>query len=308
MHRTIEVTVPPAYTDELLHELEQLEDVINFSVVRGVSVKPPGDVLTVHALNRGADQIMSLADAAREHGEVSVSTAELTSLVDPKQEHKVANDVDEALWEEAETGLRHQGRTTSNFLTLMGMGGAIAATGFIVEATPQTIAFVSASIIAPGFEPLAKIPVGLALRRWSVVRRGLWSVVVGYLVLMISAALAFLLLRLTGVVAVDEFLGNSQVEELTNPTLREILVSACAAVAGITMVVAYRFSVLAGPLMALVLIPAAAMIGVALASGRLDLMYEGVMRLGLDILLVVLAGVLVVLLKQALFHRRAPIV
>ena len=144
MHRTIEVTVPPTYTDMLLHELEQLEDVINLSVVRGVSVKPPGDVLTVHALNRGADQVMSLADAAREHGEVSVSTAELTSLVDPKQEHKVANDVDEALWEEAETGLRHQGRTTSNFLTLMGMGGAIAATGFIVEATPQTIAFVSA--------------------------------------------------------------------------------------------------------------------------------------------------------------------
>jgi uncharacterized protein DUF389 len=249
MHRTIEVTVPPAYTDELLHELEQLEDVINLSVVRGVSVKPPGDVLTVHALNRGADQVMSLADAAREHGEVSVSTADLTSLVDPKQEHKVANDVDEALWEEAETGLRHQGRTTSNFLTLMGMGGAIAATGFMVEATPQTIAFVSASIIAPGFEPLAKIPVGLALRRWSVVRRGLWSVGVGYLVLMISAALAFLLLRLTGVVAVDEFLGNSQVEELTNPTLREILVSACAAVAGITMVVAYQFSVLAGPLL-----------------------------------------------------------
>ena len=308
MHRTIEVTVPPAYTDELLHELEQLEDVINLSVVRGVSVKPPGDVLTVHALNRGADQVMSLADAAREHGEVSVSTAELTSLVDPKQEHKVANDVDEALWEEAETGLRHQGRTTSNFLTLMGVGGAIAATGFMVEATPQTIAFVSASIIAPGFEPLAKIPVGLALRRWSVVGRGLWSVGVGYLVLIISAALAFLLLRLTGVVVVDEFLGNSQVEELTNPTLREILVSACAAVAGITMVVAYRFSVLAGPLMALVLIPAAAMIGVALASGRPDLMYEGVMRLGLDILLVILAGVLFVLLKQALVHRRAPMV
>src|SRR5215203_7531760 len=118
---------------------------------------------------------MRLAEAGRKHGHVSVSTGELTSIVDPEHERKVANDVDEALWEEAETGLRHQGRTTSNFLTLMGMGGAIAATGFMVEATPQTIAFVSASIIAPGFEPLAKIPVGLALRRWSVVGRGLWS-------------------------------------------------------------------------------------------------------------------------------------
>jgi hypothetical protein len=38
---------------------------------------------------------------------VSVSTAELTSIIDPEQERKVANDIDEALWEEVETDLRH---------------------------------------------------------------------------------------------------------------------------------------------------------------------------------------------------------
>ncbi len=55
MHRTLQITVPPSYTDELIHELERLEGVIHLSVVRGASVKPPGDVLTVHALNREAD-------------------------------------------------------------------------------------------------------------------------------------------------------------------------------------------------------------------------------------------------------------
>ena len=68
MHRTIEITVPPTYTDALTEELEQLEHVITVSVLRGASIKPPGDVVTVHVLNRGADQVMSLADAVRKGG------------------------------------------------------------------------------------------------------------------------------------------------------------------------------------------------------------------------------------------------
>lgn len=79
--------------------------------------------------------------------------------MDPDQAAAVARDVDEALWEETETGLRHQGRITSNYLAPMALGGAAAAAGFLVSPTTQVIAFVAASIIAPGFEALAKLPV-----------------------------------------------------------------------------------------------------------------------------------------------------
>lgn len=301
--------MPPSCTDELIYKLEQLEHVINLSVVRGASIKPPGDVVTVHALNRGADQVMRLAEGAhKEGGDVSVSTAELSSIVDPKHERKVANDVDEALWEEVETGLRHQSRLTPNYLGLMALGGAVAATGLVVESTPQTISVVAAAIIAPGFEPLAKIPMGLALRRWDVARRGLTSAAAGYLTLALSAALVFLLLRWAGVVTVEEFVGNSQVEELANPTLREILVSACGAVAGMVMMLSYRLNLIPGALIALMIIEAAAMTGTALAAGEPDLMYEGLERFSLDVLLIVVGGIIVVLLKQIIFHRRAPMV
>ena len=56
------------------------------------------------------------------------------------------------------------------------------------------------------------------------------------------------------------------------------------------------------------IIEATAMIGVALAAGEPGLMYEGAERLGLDILLIVAGGVLVVLLKQVIVHRRTPMV
>ncbi len=50
------------------------------------------------------------------------------------------------------------------------------------------------------------------------------------------------------------------------------------------------------------------MIGMALAAGEAALAYEGVERLGLDVLLIVVGGVLVVMFKQIAFHRRAPMV
>ncbi len=308
MHRTIEITVAPAFTDALLEDLKELEHVVGLSVNRGASIKPPGDAVTVHTLNRGADEVLRRVGAGQKYGEISVTTAELASIIDPRHAQAVDRGVDEAIWEEMETGLRHQGRVTPNYLFLMGLGGAVAAAGLISEAVPQTIAFVAASIIAPGFEPIAKIPLGLTLRRWNVIRRGLVSTGIGYVVLIVAAALMFLVLRLSGEATVDEFVKNPEVERIAHPTLVEILVSACAAMAGVTMIAAYRRSVIAGPLIALVLIPAAAMIGAAIAAGQLALAYEGLERLVLDAALIVVLGALVLLVKQAVVHRRASIV
>jgi Domain of unknown function (DUF389) len=308
VHTEIEVIVPSSHTDELIKDLQQMDEVISFSVVREASIKPPGDVITVHALNRGADEVLRLADAARTHGQVSVSTSELTSLIDPEHERKVANDVDEALWEEVETDLRHQGKLTTNYIGLMALGGAVAATGFAAESSSQAISFVAASIIAPGFEPLAAIPIGLALRRWAVVGRGLQSAAGGYLALILSAALTFLALRVSGVVMVEEFIINTEVRNLAEPGLREILVSGCGALAGMVMLLSRRHYLIPGALVALLVIEASALIGVSLAAGEPGLMLEGAKRFGLDVLLIVAGGVSIVVLKQALVHRRAPMI
>ena len=308
MHTEIEIIVHPSYTDQLIHDLEQMEEVISLSVVREASIKPPGDVLTVHALNRGSDKVLGLTDAARKQGQISVSTGELTSIIDPEHEQKVANDIDEALWEEVETELRHQGKLTMNYVSLMALGGVVAATGLVVESASQAISFVAASIIAPGFEPLAAIPIGLALRRWSVVGKGLQSVGGGYLALILSAALTYLVLHATGVVVAEEFISNTEVRNLAEPGLREILLSGCGAVAGMVMVLSLRRYLIPGALIALIVIEAAAMIGVALAAGEPGLMLEGAKRFGLDVVLIVVGGVPVVLLKQAIVHRRAPMI
>ena len=162
-------------------------------------------------------------------------------------------------------------------------------------------------MIAPGFEPLAKVPLGLALGRWRTVLRGLRSALNGYLLVVVAAALAYLLLEATGATSLKNFLGNKEIDKLSNPISLDILVSSAAAVAGVVMVATRRFALLAGPLMALALIPSAAMAGVAAVTGQGKLVLQGLERLGIDVALIVGLGLLVVILKQALVHRRRPL-
>jgi hypothetical protein len=307
VYRSFEISVPSSATDALLASLEGLEQVVSLSVERDSSIKPPGDVVTVHSLNSGAGDVLRVAEEAHRHGHVSIATADLSSLIDREHEEAIIKDTDEALWEDIEVAVRHQSRPTHNYLLLMAAGGAVAATGFFTTPPTQTIAFVSASVIAPGFEPLAKVPLGMVLGRWITVLRGLRSAVIGYVVIAVFAALAYLLLDITGVTSPRKFIENKEVGKLAHPTSLDLLTSSAAVVAGVTMVASRRFSLLAGPLMALALIPSAAMAGIAVAVGEGKLTVHALERLGMDVGLVFVLGLIVTGLKQLLVHRRRPL-
>ncbi len=311
MQRTIEITAPPETMDSLLPDLLREEHVVSISRQRGTSVQPPGcDVVVVHALNRGTDAVMrAVAQAAARHpGPFSVATAELASLSDPKHQHAIDRDVDEALWEEMEAGLRHQGRITPNFLALMALGGAIAAAGlFAHDPAERAIATVAAAILAPGFEPLAKVPLGLVLRRWEVAKLGVVSTLAGYAALIAGGAAAFLLLRALGAADAAALAASPAAEQLSHPPATDLVVSTCGAFAGLVIQVAYRRSVIAGALVAMRLIDAAAVVGAALAAGLPALALQGLERFGFEAGLIGLAGLIVIWIKQRFTHRRAPL-
>lgn len=308
MHRTFHVAVPTHLSAQLTGQLRQLDGVVGLSVFPDTSLVPPGDTLTIQVLNREADNVLrSIRDTCRDT-HYSIATAEQASLIDPRNDPSIENDVDEAIWEEMETGLRHHGRITANFLLLMALGGGLAAVGLTSEPAPQAIAFVAASVIAPGFEPIAKMPLGLVIGNLDVVRRGLVSLLAGYAVLIGGAALTFAVLLALGTVRAEDVLTNPEVGHLAKPGGRELTVSLYGALAGGLILAAYRRSVIAGALIAVVLIHAAALIGVSLVLGRWDLVGAGTERFGIDVLVVVVGCGLVFGAKQLLVHQRKPVV
>lgn len=308
MHRTFTLTIPATATEPLCQQLEQLPDVVGLSVQKDGSRKPAGDLLTLQVLNRGADEVLRLVRAAvPDENHLTIATAETASMIAPAQRERVLKDRDEAIWEEMIAGLYYQSRITPNFVMLMALGGLMAAIGLVSEPVPQAIAFIASSIIAPGFEPLAKIPLGLVLRHWELTRKGLIATIVGYTVFVLASFLTMHVLLTTEATTVVEFVTNPAVASLRFPGLKDLGVAVAGALAGILIVAAYRRSVIAGPLIALALMQAAALIGAGLAAGRSTLAWAGLERLGADAGFIMLAGLLVFGLKQAFLHRRKPI-
>ena len=308
MHQSFQITLPTGHSEDFLAGLGGIDEVISVSIQRGASLKPPGDLLVVHTLNRGADHVLELVGQAGERGDVSVASSRVESLIDPRHAAEVASDLDEAVWEDAETQLRHHSQLGTNFLLTMALGGAIAACGLLLTTTTQATAMVAAAVIAPGFEPLAKLPLAIVLRRRELFLRGLRSAVAGYLVLGLSAAVTMVGLSAGGWELPEKLLENRQFSELADPTALTLVISAAGALAGVTMIAAQRTALLPGALITMQLIQAAAMTGAALALGEGHAAAEALARLGVDVAMVVAAGILVFGYKQALVHKRNPLV
>lgn len=308
MHRSIVISLPADRTDLLISQLTPLDCIVGLSVQRGGSIKPAGDILTLQVLNNGIDEALRRVANTCQKTTYSITTAEQASLIDPQNDSLVEDDIDEAIWEEMETGLRHQARVTGNYLSLMALGGAMAAVGLVSDPVPQVIAFVAASVIAPGFEPIAKIPLGLILQSPHTIKRGLKSAVMGYGALILAAGCTFALLRWLGATSVDEFSQNQATKMMSHPSAKDVIVSICGTLSGAIIIASYRRSIIAGALMAMVIISAAAMIGAAIACGQWDLAIEGAERFGLDIALIIGACWLVFMIKQQRIHKRKPIV
>jgi Domain of unknown function (DUF389) len=306
MHHTIEIAVPANATQTTLTELKALKGVVHLGVLRDASIKPPGDVVTAQVLNTDVDAVLAVAARARQFGPVSVSTAAVQSIIDEHAARAIDDDVDEAPWEEIERGLRHHGRLNPNFLTLMGLGAVIAVAGLLSAPVPQALALAAAGIIAPAFEPVAKLAMGLVRGSWYTVRRALIAVGGGYVVLAIVGALTYLLLHGLGMANPDLLADSEGTKMVLHPTMADWLISAGGAAAGMVIVSAFRQAVIAGALIALALVPAAALIGAGLAAGQTTMTVEALWRVAFDMLLVLVLGGTVIFLKQRLTHHNRP--
>ena len=111
-----------------------------------------------------------------------------------------------------------------------------------------------------------------------------------------------------GETSADQLAGNAEVQHLAHPKLLELLLAAAGALAGVVILAAFRRSFQAGPLIAMAFVPAAALIGAALAVGRVELAVEGLERFGADWGFIIGLGVPFLWLKQRFVHRRQPLV
>lgn len=306
MLRTVAITVPRDTTDALLGGLGTLDGLLSLRVQRGISLQPPGDVVTVETTDRGLRALLHLLDergVGRDPGS-SITTSEPSAIISSAAASRIAGAGSEGIWEELEVVIGKESNMTANALAVMAIAGVLAAAGLATNALHVVI---GAMVVAPGFEPIARIALG-AVTRSAAWRRGLVQTAQAYGALVAGAAATGLLLRALG----RPLLGQEAsylpagvlVSYWTTVTPTAVLVSAVASVAGAVLLAMRRSVLTAGVMIALALVPAAAITALALVAGDLPVAGRGVLRWGIDAGLVAGLGALVFGWKQARVHRR----
>jgi len=305
MHRKFVISGDPGVLRRLASELEPMAAIVRISLDESASLKPRGGVLDVQALNRSSDDVLRQIRRDIEQGKVVVEISESTSIIDVSRQDLIDHDYDEMLWEEMEQNLRNQARISGNSLVLMALGGIITAAAIGTPPALQVIAIVAASIIAPGFDGIAGVSLGLVLRRWKVVGRAAVAALTTYAIAIAAAGFTFVALRAAG--ATGKGLGDQTVIELLAVGPPTFVISAASAIAGGLMIVSLRDIYVVGPLMALVLISSASFFGCAVATGSWSIATQALRRLAIDAGFVVAASALVFWFKQRTVHRRRPL-
>jgi hypothetical protein len=307
MPRTVEITLPDARADSLARSIGTLEEVFEMRIQRGIVVDPGGSVISVALSNKALLRLLRLLDTegvTRDAGS-SVTISEPAGVISPSWKESIENDESDVVWEEMEFTILRESNMGINGLLVMFVSGALAAVGIATGAIHLVI---GAMVIAPGFEPIIRVSLGLVAGGASGWKRGLIDAARGYAALVVGAATAALVLAGTGRALLDGSEAYLPARDLVDFFLQlsvpSLFVAAVAGTAGAVLIAVNRSILTAGVMIALALVPPPAIAALAFVAGEFDLIPTAALRWGIEVVIVALTGLLVFAWKRASVHQR----
>lgn len=300
MPRTIEVSVPPERAEMIVQHVQGMDGVVSLSRQRDVSLDPPGDVVSIQTTNDATRSVIDILRELEAHEAGSIVTSAPRSIISPQHQQPLDQESNETIWDEMAFLLRLDTNLRFNYLALMMLAGATAATGLWSDTLHLVV---GSMVIAPAFEPLLRIPFGLITKSADVTKRGLISAVAGYLMLFLGGLIATLILRLLNPGETPDLASNIWVQYWTNITSAGLLASVFASAAGAVVVSGQRSVLTTGVMIALALVPSMSLVGMTVAVGDTILMGQAFIRWIIDVGMVMVLSAVMLGLKQLLMHR-----
>jgi uncharacterized hydrophobic protein (TIGR00271 family) len=302
----LRIVVPADLTEGVLRALERTPGACNVAVLRGAAVRPTGDVILCDVAREAASIVISDLEELGVPGRGSISVEEidvvLSSGAEAAMEAAPGDPANAVVWEEVEELASESTTLTASFLTFMVLATLIAAVGIFLD-TP--ILIIGAMVLGPEFGPLASFCVAVVERRPRLALRSFVALVAGFPVAIGAAYLASLIFKWTDLTP-DQFseADHSLSAIISSPDFFSVFVAFCAGVAGILSLTTAKSGALAGVLISVTTIPAAANIGVSAAYQDWSSWRGSQAQLAINIGTICVAGVLTLLIQRAIFNRR----
>ncbi|MEV4618013.1 DUF389 domain-containing protein [Asanoa sp. NPDC049573] len=301
----LRIIVPPDLRADVENALRAATAVTHVVVLPGAAAKPPGDVLLADVVREGASAVLGVLRGlgVEERGAIVMENIDvsLSRFADRAARRTPGMGVDAVVWEEIEHRTGEETELSGAFVAFLIVATVIAGIGVLLD---QPILIVGAMVVGPEFGPLAALCVGAVQRRWTLVRRALIALVVGFPVAMAVTVVSTLLLDAAGLVSREMLTAPRPLTDfIWRPDALSWVVGFLAGVAGMLSLTSAKSATLVGVLISVTTVPAAANAAVALTYGVRGEALGSAAQLAINLAAIVLAGVLTLLVQRLWWSR-----
>jgi uncharacterized hydrophobic protein (TIGR00271 family) len=301
----LRLIVPSERSDDVTRCLAESVGATNIVRLAGAALEPPGDLVQCDVAREAASDLLhELRELGIHHGgsiaveQVDVSLSDAAARA---EERAPGFGSDAVVWEEVEARTMEESSLSVTYLAFMCVATMIAGFGVLLD---QPILIIGAMVVGPEFGPLAGLCVALAQRRSTKAKRSLVALLIGFPVGIVATIV--LTWTLTAVGLLDRSMLTSSrplTEFIFHPDALSFVVAFLAGIAGILSLTSAKSGALVGVLISVTTVPAAANAAVATAYGVWHEATGSLLQLALNLGGIVSAGVLTLLLQQAIWRR-----
>jgi uncharacterized hydrophobic protein (TIGR00271 family) len=265
----LRVVCPDDVTDAAVARLRDDIGVATIGLHRGASIVPRGDVLECEVARERINSVIEALRALGVERRGAISIVEVDALASTA-EHETERlapgyEADAVPWPLVEDTARDNAQPAATFFVLMALAAIIAAVGIVID---SAVLIIGAMIVGPEYGPLTAVAVGLHRRKpfW----RPAAAVLVSGLLVAIAAAAATAAIASAFGERSSSFEPTSRffTSFVTDPNAYSAVVALVAGVAGTVALARSQATALAGVLVSVTTIPAAAAVGVDLATAH----------------------------------------
>ena len=302
----LRIVVPSHQSEHALDLLEHTPSVCNLIYLERAAQRPEGDVILCDVAREDASVIVSDLRELDIDREGSIAMEDIDSQISEAavnaEKASKGLPTDAVVWEEVESRTSENVELSGSFLAFMTVATLIAAVGILND---EIVLIIGAMVVGPEFGPLAGLCVALVHRRGDLIRRSLTALLVGFPVAITASFLFTLILDATGLIPSDFAQEDHPFTDfISKPDEFTAIVAALAGIAGVLSLTSAKSGALVGVLISVTTIPAAANIGVAAAGADWEQWLGAMAQLGLNLTMIVLAGVAVLYIQRRLYVRR----
>jgi uncharacterized hydrophobic protein (TIGR00271 family) len=296
----LRITCPSRLTDHivgLLHVDAAATDVV---VIAEASRLTPGDLVLAEVPRAAVDELLvRLSDG---HSEVALHLAVVPSeRLLPPQTDDESEDDEAVIWAQVIQDVHGTAQLSWINVLLIVIAAAIAAIGIIED---QLLLIVGAMAMSPDYYPIADTCLALVRGAWEHAIRSFATLVLGLAAGTIGAWTITAALSAAGLVDADIAPSRELTLFITRPDGLSVVVALLAGVAGALAITLADSRGLVGVFVSVTTIPAAANIGVGLASGDASDVAGGAVQLAVNVTSLLLAGTATLAIRRRLRQRR----